>query len=152
MPSWVGPVVAISLIVIAASYVVIGFVVLLAAKEAAEQSKALGRELAQLRSDLAPTLHAVNRLSEKGLDLAVIAETEVKEIISATRQIRTDLQRGVERAKRRLADFEVTVGLIHDEIDATVVAVGSALGTVRAGVGMIGQLRRLIRPRRRGAR
>jgi hypothetical protein len=152
MPSWIGPAVAISLIVIAASYVVIGFVVLVAAREAAEQSKALGRELAHLRADLAPTLNAVNRLSEKGLDLAVLAEDEVKQVISTTRQIRVDVARGVERAKERLADFEATIEVIQEEIDATVVEVGTALETARAGAGMIGQLRRLIRPRRRGGR
>jgi len=152
MPSWIGPAIAISLIIIATSYVVIGFVVLAAAKEAAEQSKALGRELAQLRGDLTPTLHAINRLSEKGLDLATMAENEVKEIVSFSQQLRTDVQQGVTRAKGRLADFEATVEVIQEEIDATVVEVSSALETARTGVGMIGQLRRLIRPRRRGAR
>ena len=152
MPGWIGPAVAISLVVIAATYLLIGIVVLMGAKAAMEQSKALGRELAHLRADLAPTLNAVNRLSEKGHDLAVIAESEVKDIIATTRQIRTDVERGVERVKLRLADFEATVEVVQDEIDATVVEVSAALETARAGVGMIGQLRRLIRPRRRGGR
>ncbi len=152
MPSWIGPAIAISLIIIAASYVVIGFVVLAAAKEAADQSKALGRELAELRGELTPTLHAISRLSEKGVDLVTIAENEVKEIVSLSHQIRSDVQQGVRRAKGRLADFEATVEVIQEEIDATVVEVSSALETARTGVGMIGQLRRLIRPRRRGAR
>jgi len=152
MPGWVGPAVAISLMLIAAAYVVIGFVVLFAAKEAVEHSKILGREVASLRADLAPTLDAVRRLGEKGVAVADMAENEVKEIVTAARQIRTDVQRGVERAKGRLADFEATVEVVQEEIDATVVEIGTALETARAGVGMIGQLRRLIRPRRRGSR
>jgi len=152
MPGWVGPAVAISLMLIAAAYVVIGFVVLFAAKEAVEHSKILGREVASLRADLAPTLDAVRRLGEKGVAVADMAENEVKDIVTAARQIRTDVQRGVERAKGRLADFEATIEVVQEEIDATVVEIGTALETARAGVGMIGQLRRLIRPRRRGSR
>ena len=45
MPGWIGPAVAISLVVIAATYLLIGIVVLMGAKAAMEQSKALGREL-----------------------------------------------------------------------------------------------------------
>ena len=152
MPGWVGPAVAISLMLIAAAYLVIGFVVLFATKEAVEHSRVLSREIAQLRADLAPTLDAMRRLGEKGANVADLAEAEVTEIISTTRQIRTDVQRGVERMKLRLADFEATVEVVQEEIDSTVVEVSAALETARAGVGMIGQLRRLIRPRRRGAR
>ena len=152
MQAWVGPAVALSLIVIAATYLVIGIIVLKAAKAAMEQSQALGRELAHLRTDLAPTLYAVNRLSEKGLDLAVIAEAEVKDIIATTRRIRTDVEDGVERVKSRLAAFEETVGTVHDEIDATIAGVSAAIGTARAGVGMIGKFRRLMRPRKRKSR
>lgn len=152
MPGWVGPAVAVSLMLIAAAYVVIGFVAVFAMREAVEHSKVLGREIAQLRTDLAPTLDAVRQFSEKGAAVAEMAEAEVNEIVTATRQIRVDVQRGVERAKLRLADFEATVEVVQEEIDATVVEVSAALETARAGAGMIGQLRRLIRPRRRGAR
>lgn len=153
MPAdWTGTAAAISLMIIAATYVVVGAVVVLAARAAGEQSKKLGAELAHLREDLAPTLSAVNRLSEKGLDVAELAEAEVREIIATTRQIRGDVQHGVNRAKRRLADFEATVEVVQEEIDSAVVEVSAALETARAGAGMIGQLRRLIRPRRRGSR
>ena len=152
MPGWVGPAVAISLILIAAAYVVIGFVVVFAIKETVEHSKVLGHEVAQLRADLAPTLEAIRRLGDKGLAVVDMAEAEAIEIVAATRKLRTDVQRGVDRAKLRLADFEATVEVVQEEIDATVVEISSALETARAGVGMIGQLRRLIRPRRRGSR
>ena len=135
MQGWVGPAVALSLIVIAATYLVIGIVVLLAAKKAMDQAKALGKEFAHLRTDLAPTLYAVNRLSEKGLDLAVIAEAEVKDIIATTRRIRTDIEDGVERVKSRLAAFEETDETVHEEIDSTIATVSTVLTTARAGAG-----------------
>jgi hypothetical protein len=149
MPGWIGPAVAGSLIVIALCYLIIGAVVIIAIKETAEQSKALGRELADLRADLAPTLDAVRRMGEKGFQVAELAEMEAKEIVATTRKVRQDLERGIARAKDRLADFDATVEVVQQEIDATVVEVGAALESARAGVGMIAQLRRVVRPRRR---
>jgi hypothetical protein len=105
--------------------------------------------LRELRADLAPTLDAVKRLGEKGFQVAELAESEAKEIVATTRQIRHDFERGIERVKLRLADFDATVEVVQGEIDAAVVEVGTALETARAGVGMIGQLRRMVRPRRR---
>ena len=152
MPGWIGPTVAVALVVIALSYVAIGFLLVFAAREAAERSKAFARDLAELRADLAPTLNAVRRLGEKGFEVVEMAESEAREIVATTQRLRHDVQRGVDRAKRRLADFEATVEVVQEEIDATVVQLGTALETARTGAGMIGQLRRLIRPRRRGSR
>jgi hypothetical protein len=151
MPAWVGPTVALSLVVLAIAVTLITAMALVAVKEAKEHGESLAREVATLRADLAPTLAAVRRLGEKGLDVADMAQAEAKEIIETTRRIRFDVERGVKRAKGRLADFEATIAVVQEEIDATVVEVGAALETARNGVGMIGQLRRLVRPRRRGA-
>ncbi len=151
MPGWVGPTIALSLVVVAVAVAFITAMALVAVKEAKEHGESLAREIATLRADLAPTLAAVRRLGEKGLDVADMAQTEAKEIIETTRRIRYDVERGVKRAKGRLADFEATIAVVQEEIDATVVEVGAALETARNGVGMIGQLRRLVRPRRRGA-
>ena len=150
MPGWIGLVVALSLVVIAIAFVVICYVVVTAAAQAAEHGMLLGRELAQLRSDLTPTLEAVKRLSEKGSDMADLAETEAKEIISTTRQVRNDFKRGLKRAKQRLADFDATVEVIQEQIDTAVVEVGELIETARASLGMVHQLRRMVRPRRRG--
>jgi hypothetical protein len=151
MPGWVAPTVAFSLVIIAVASALITAMALATLKEAKEHGELLAREIATLRADLAPTLAAVRRLGERGLDVAEMAQAEAKEIIDTTRRIRYDVERGVKRAKRRLADFEATISVVQEEIDATVVSVGAALETARTGAGMIGQLRRLVRPRRRGA-
>jgi hypothetical protein len=93
----------------------------------------------------------MRRLGEKGVDVADLAQEEARQIIETTRRIRYDVERGVKRAKRHLADFEAVVEVAQQEIETTVVDVSTALETARSGVGMIGQLRRLVRPRRRGA-
>ena len=149
MPGWIGPVVALSLMVIAIAFVVICYVVIAAAAQAAEHGMLLGRELAQLRGDLTPTLEAVKRLSEKGSNIADLAETEAKEIVATTRQLRSDVKRGIKRAKQRLADFDATIEVVQEQVDSAVVEVSEMIETARASVGMIHQLRRMVRPRRR---
>jgi uncharacterized protein YoxC len=151
MPGWVAPTVALSLVIIAVALALITAMALMTLKEAKEHGESVAKEVATLRADLAPTLAAVRQLGEKGFDVAEMAQAEAKEIIDTTRRIRYDVERGVKRAKARLADFEATIAVVQEEIDATVVSVGAALETARSGAGMIGQLRRLVRPRRRGA-
>ena len=151
MPAWIAPVVALSLLVIAVAASLLTAMLVLTLREAKQRGETLARELSRLRADLAPTLDAMRRLSEKGVDVADLAQEEARQIIEATRRIRYDIERGVKRAKRHLADFEAVVEVAQEEIETTVVDVSTALQTARSGVGMIGQLRRLVRPRRRGA-
>lgn len=151
MAAWVGPTVALSLVAIALSVVLVTVAVVLALKEAKEHGESLAREIRELRAEMSPTLSAVKRLGEKGLDVVQLAEDEARGIVESARRIRYDVERGVKQAKRRLADFDASIEVVQEEIDATVVEVSTALETARAGAGMIGQLRRLVRSRRRGA-
>jgi Sec-independent protein translocase protein TatA len=151
MPGWIGPTVALSLLVIALAVVAVTATILMAIKELMEHGQSLAKEVRELRTDLAPTLDAVKRLGEKGLDVVQLAEDEARGVVETARRIRYDVERGVKRAKRRLADLDAVVGVAQEELDSTVVEVAAALQTARAGAGMIGQLRRLVRPRRRGA-
>jgi len=151
MPGWIGPTIALSLLVIALAVVAVTATILMAIKELMEHGQSLAKEVRELRGDLAPTLDAVKRLGEKGLDVVQMAEDEARGVVETARRIRYDVERGVKRAKRRLADLDAVVGVAQEELDATVVEVSAALQTARAGAGMIGRLRRLVRPRRRGA-
>lgn len=151
MAGWVGPTMALSLVVIALCCV--GFLtsVLLALREAAERGQSLAKEIAEFRRDIGPTLDSLNRLGESGAEVAELAKEEVREIIYTTRRLRKDVERGALRAKRRLADFEAVVDLVQDEVEETALDVTTAMRTFRTGRGMVGRLRRLILPRRRGA-
>jgi uncharacterized protein involved in exopolysaccharide biosynthesis len=151
MAGWEGVIMALSLLVIAIC--VSGFTAMtfIALKEAKDRGESLSREVAQLRADLAPTLESIKRLGEKGLDVANLAQEEAKEIIATTRRVRYDVERGVKRAKRRLADFEAVIDVVQEEVEATALDVTAAMHTARTGAGVIGQLRRLVRATRRGA-
>ena len=57
MPSWVGPTMALSLVVIALAFAAIGIAVVLMARSAR-------REIRELRSEVAPAIAAVRRMTE----------------------------------------------------------------------------------------
>ncbi len=150
MPGWIGPVVALSLLVIAAALAIMTTMVFVTLKEIRDRAEGVAKEVSRLRADLAPTLDAVKRLGEQGLDVVGLAREEALEIIEATRHVRYDIERGVLQAKRRLADFDAVVEVVQDEIESTALDLPTAMQTARSGAGMIAQLRRLVLPRRRG--
>jgi hypothetical protein len=150
MPGWVGPTVAISLALIALCYLGLAMVALITVKETVEHSKALGRELAELRKELSPALQAINRFGTQGAEIADLARSEVQEMVLTARQVRKDVERGVQRTKDRLADFEAVVDVVQEEVEDAALDLTAAIRTVRTGTGMIGRLRRMILPRRRG--
>jgi len=149
MSGWVGTTMAISLAVIALCFLGIAAAVVLSLKTASERMRALSHELTGLRQDLGPTLTAVNRLATGSAEVVELAEDEVREIIYTTRRLRRDVEKSVERARERLADFEAVVDVVQEEVEETALDFGAALRTVRTGTGMIGRLRRLVLPRRR---
>lgn len=152
MPGWIGPTVALSLVVIALCFLGIVAGISLAIREAAARSQSLANELAELRRELSPTLQALNRFGKDGAEVAGLAKEEVREIVLMTRRLRKDMERGLQRTRRRLADFEAVVEVVQDEFEETALDVTTAMRTVRGGAGMLAQLRRLVMPRRRGRR
>lgn len=151
MAGWIGPTMAISLALIAVCFLGIAAAIAITLKEAVERGQSLAKELAELRRDLGPTLQALNRLGTGGAEVVELAQEEVREIIYTTRRLRKDVEKSVTRARRRLADFEAVVEVVQEEVEETALDLGAALRTVRTGTGVIGRLRRLVLPRRRGA-
>ncbi|MES2306397.1 MAG: hypothetical protein V4558_12855 [Gemmatimonadota bacterium] len=151
MAEWIGPTVAISLALIAICFLGIAAAVAFTLKEAVERGQSLAKELGELRRDLGPTLQALNRLGTGGAEVVELAQEEVREIIYTTRRLRKDVEKSVTRARRRLADFEAVVEVVQEEVEETALDLGAALRTVRTGTGVIGRLRRMVLPRRRGA-
>ena len=150
MSSWVGPVIAIALVVIAVVYVVAAMVALKAIQTTVEQGKAVGRELAELREELSPALASLTRLGTQGAEIVDLARDEVGELLVTSRHFREDVAEGLRRTRERLADFEAVVEVVQEEVEDAALDFTAALRTVRTGTGVIGRLRRMILPRRRG--
>jgi len=150
MDGWIGPTIALSLVLIALCNLGVALVALMSLKEIRESSGAISKELAEARSELAPALDALKRMAEHGAGVADLAKDEVHEIINTTKRVRHDIEQGLKRTKRRLADFEAVVDVVQEEVEETALDFGATLRMARSGSGMIGQLSRLVRPKRRG--
>lgn len=144
--AWVGPTMAISLVLIALAFIVIAAVVTLAGKGAADALHRLSRELADLRTEMEPALRSVRHLAEEVQGLAAKLNVEAHEIIRTSTALRHDVERGVRRAGRRLADLDALAEVMQEELEDAALDVAARVRTFRTGTGIIGRLRRLIRP------
>ena len=142
MPAWIGPTVAISLVVIALAFAAIGVAVTLLARTAI-------RELRELREEVAPAISAVRRITDAGADLSGDIKQEVQEYLATSRAVRRDLERGVYEVKSRLADLDALYEVVHEEVEDTALDVAARVRAVRNGAGMVSRIRRwLVRGRR----
>jgi methyl-accepting chemotaxis protein len=148
MEGWTGTTLAVAAAVVAICMIGLTVGLLIAVREARELSGGLAKELSELRHELAPTLHAVSRLSDSGAQTVERVGEELDAVIDLSRRIRDDVEVGVERARSRLQDIDALVEVVHEEVEETALDVTAALRTARNGSGMIGQLRRMILPRR----
>jgi hypothetical protein len=142
MPGWIGPTVAISLLVIALSFLAIGIAVALMARTAARQLKAV-------KNEIEPALAALRKITDAGAELSGDIREEIEEYLATSRALRHDLERGVRQVKGRLADLDALYEVVHDEVEDTALDVAAGVRSVRKGAGMISRIRRwLVRGRR----
>jgi predicted PurR-regulated permease PerM len=148
-PGWVGPVVAISLVVVALSFAAIAIGVLIVASRLIEPVQQLSRVIASLQDDLAWSLKGLRQLTEQSQELLTVVRQEAGAFAQTGRQLRRRIERGVDRIQTRLADLETLYDVVHEEVEETALDVASALRTVRTGSGVVARLRRLLVPQRR---
>lgn len=147
-PTWVGPTMAISLVVIAVSILGLALAVGVAALRLAGQVQRVGALVDGMQDDLRQSLTAVRRLTEQGQDLVVLLRHEAGAFAQTGRRLRRKMTRGVDRMESKLADLETLYDVVHEEVEDTALDVAAALRSVRAGNGMLGRVRRLLVPRR----
>ena len=149
MAAWVGITIALSLVIIAMCLVGVAVTALMSLKEIRSISEALTLELEGLRRELAESLGMLKRLGEQGQDVLDLAKDEINQVVRLSSGIRADIEQGTRRVKRRLADFDAVVEVVQEEVEDTAIEFGATLRTARESTNMIGQLSRLMRPRRR---
>src|SRR3954462_6558231 len=147
-PEWVGPTVAISLAIIALSFLGIALAVAVAALRLTGQFKKLSTLVDGLQDDIARTLKAVRRLTEQGQDVMVVVRQETGAFAQTSRRIRRKLVRAVDRIEMKLEELETLYDVVRDEVEGAALDMASALRSVRRGNGMLGRVRRLLVPSR----
>jgi uncharacterized protein YoxC len=147
-PEWVGPTMAISLAVMALSFLGIALALAIAALKLTGQVKKVGTLVDGLQDDIARTLKAVRHLTDQGQDVMVVVRQETGAFAQTGRRLRRKLVRAADRVEIKLEELETLYDVVHDEVEGTALDVAAALRSVRRGNGMIGRVRRLLVPSR----
>ncbi len=147
--SWVGPTVALSLIVIALAFIAIALVTVRLLLVASKETRELAEELSRLRADLGPALQGMRRIADAGGELTERVRVELDQYLQASRRFRAGLERGARRARGRLADLEALYDVIHGEVEHTALDVTARLKSLRQAGGVVRRVRRLLRRGRR---
>lgn len=136
-PAWVGPTIAVSLIVIAASFLVMGGIAIAATVSIRRQSRKAGEKLAAFTAE-AKTLTA--RL--KG---------ELEAYADLSGEARTKLRGAIDAVDGRLKDLDALADVLQDELEETALDVASFMRTVRRSGAVLGAARGLMKRRRSGS-
>jgi uncharacterized protein YoxC len=147
-PDWVGPTVAISLALLALSFLGMGIAVAIAAFRVAGQVKKVGTVVDGLQDDITRTLKGVHNLTEQAEEVMVLVRHEAGAFAQTGRRLRRKAVRAVDRIEAKLEDLETLYDVVHDEIEGGALDLAAALRSLRRGNGMLGRVRRMLVPTR----
>lgn len=148
MAGWIGPTIAIALLVITGCVVTMTWVVVRFAREAEAGAEATRQAIGELRTRIDPVMDSLGTLSTAGTEAFEIARHEITELATTSRMVRSEVEHALRKARRRVADFDALVEVMQEEIEETALDVAVALQTVRASRGVVGRVRRLLSRRR----
>jgi len=139
---WVGPTMAISLVLIALAFLVIAAGIALAARQAVQEMRQLAQVIEAFRSELSPALRAVEAFSGESQRLAALVSHETEEIVHASKALREGL-------RERITNLEAVYEVLAEEVEETALEAAVTLRTFRTGASWFGTIRRLLRLGRR---
>jgi uncharacterized protein YoxC len=139
---------AISLAIIALSFLGIAVAVAVVALRLSGQAKKIGALVDGLHDDVARTLKTVRHLTEQGQDIMVLVRHETGAFAQTARRLRRKTVRAVDRIEMKLQELETLYDVVHDEVEGAALDVATALRSVRRGNGMLGRVRRILVPSR----
>jgi len=147
-PEWVGPTMAISLAVLALSFLGLAVALAVTALKLAGQVRKVSTLVDGLQDDVARTLKTVRGLTEQGQDLMVLVRHEVGAFAQTARRLRRKTVRAADRVEVKLEELETLYDVVHDEVEGAALDAAAALRSVRRGNGMLGRVRRFLVPSR----
>jgi len=148
VPGWVGPTMALSLVVIAT--VLVGVVAgLLVAVRALRQSMDGQRQaFADVAADVRRLVTSLEQMTERGRHVLEKLEHEASAWQGTSQSLRDDVEHAARGVRRRAADLAALYDVMQEEVEETALSVASTLRRVRGGAGMIGRVRRFLVRRR----
>jgi flagellar motility protein MotE (MotC chaperone) len=134
VPAWVAPTIAISLVLIAASLVVLIAVAVGMALGMRRKSRAFAAQLSALSADAKA--------------VSTRFRTELESYADLSSDARAKLRGAMDTVERRLQDLDALAEVLQAEVEETALSVGALLRTVRSSGKVLGAARRAIRRRR----
>jgi len=135
MPTWVGPTVAVSLVVIATSMLVMGAVAV-----------AIGLGLRRAKRDVAGRFAA---FVTDAKTTAARLRSEVDGYAELSAEARGKLRAAVDKVEERLVDLDALVEVLQEEAEETALDVAALVRTARRPAAIFGVARSALRARRR---
>lgn len=152
IPTWVGTVTAISLVIIAIAVVSVAIAAVYALKTSAEQLRQIGHILNAVDDDLLPAFKSMKEVAEHSRDVVVKFKGEADAILRTSRRMRRRVRRGADRVQERLEDLDALYEVVHEEIEEAALDLASLVHTVRTGGGWLQRIRRFLPGRRKRRR
>jgi uncharacterized protein YoxC len=147
-PDWVGPTMAISLAVIAVSFLAIAGGVIFAVLKLSGQVRKIAAIVDGLQDDVARTLKTVRHLTEQAQDVMVLVRHEAGAFSETARRFRRKAVSAVDRLEMKFEELETLYDVVHDEVEGAALDLAATLRSVRRGNGMLGRVRRILVPSR----
>lgn len=135
---WVGTTMAISLVIIALSFITIAVALAIALGRASSEMRQLSEVVDSLRADLNPALKAIQGLSGESERLVALVSNETEEVVGASRALRAGL-------REKLVNLEAVYDVLAEEVEETAIDAAVTLRNFRTGASWFGMIRRLLR-------
>jgi len=140
---WVGPVIAISLLIIAGGVVTAGIAMLLVLKEMKET-------IDRTQGAIARTAQHMRDIGAEGEHLAHIVRHEAEAFAKTGKRLRKKVRQASDRVEERLEDLDALYEVVYEEVSDTALTAASAVRTLRTGGKWVRRVKRFFpRSRRR---
>ena len=144
LPTWVGTVTAVSLVLIALSFVTIAVGALIAFKKGQDALKLMAHVLQGLDDDLIPAFRSIREMAEKGKGVADVVKNEADAFARTGRRLRRRVRHGADRIEERLQDLDALYEVVHEELEEAALSMATLVRTVRTGGGVLQRIKRFL--------
>jgi uncharacterized protein YoxC len=129
--AWVGPTMAVSLVVIAFAFAVIGLVTGVVGWKLLKQMKALQAQLAGVQDDVRRTMRSVRRGAREARDVARLVHGEAEEFADTSHELHAKLRAAANRVQERFNDLDALYEVVYNEVADTALDVAAGVRRFR---------------------
>ena len=130
MPLWIPVTVALSLLVIALSFLAIAVGILLT--------------LRSIRSGMSPVFKSISAAAVGTEKVAALIQREGEGVAETSKRVRESVNGGLERLEDRMADLDALYEVLYEEMKETGLEAGVMMRRLRRPGGWWGRVRRII--------